>query len=372
MSQKQTTILQFGLGKFIRSFADLFITESEHAGQEIGAVTAVQSTAGTRAEQLRHQNYGYHVLVRGVLDGGAVDEVREVHSIHRAIVAHDSWQEVLEIGISPDLRVILSNTTEVGYRLNPADNPGTRAPVSFPARLLTILKARYDAHGQSVTIIPCELIENNATRLQTIVVDVAQSWGMSSDFIDWLRDDIIWLNNLVDRITSDPPDDHPLIAEDRLLTVTEPFAFWAIESSDKADGIFEHPAIVRAPDIGPYGLRKVRILNGAHTALVLKAMPLGFTTVREAVEDPEILNWLKDLLHNEIIPTIVDRVADAELFAAECLDRFRNPYLVHMLSSIAWEQDTKIMLRLVPTYKEYVFKLGKNPRMLRGLLKDYV
>ena len=134
MSQKQTTILQFGLGKFIRSFADLFVTESEHAGQEIGAVTAVQSTAGTRAEQLRLQNNSYHVQVRGVADGAAVDEVREVDSIHRAIVAHEEWPEVLDVGTSSDLRVILSNTTEVGYHLSPEDHPGSLAPVSFPTK----------------------------------------------------------------------------------------------------------------------------------------------------------------------------------------------------------------------------------------------
>src|SRR5208283_2390464 len=169
-----------------------------------------------------------------------------------------------------------------------------------PAKLLLVLRERHHAGGSGLTILPCELFEKNADRLRDLLTQLARDWQLSEEFISWLRKDCRWLNNLVDRIVTGRPAEHPLLSEDQLLTVAEPFAFWAIERGSKADDFFEHPAILRVPDVLPYTLRKVRILNGAHTALVCKAMPLGLQTVRQAVQHPEVGPWLRRLLFEEI------------------------------------------------------------------------
>ena len=130
---------------------------------------------------------------------------------------------------------------------------------------------------------------------------------------------------------TEKPEGHALGDRDALLTVAEPFAFWAIEKKSGLTRFIQHPAIELVDDIAPYQLRKVRILNGAHTALVSKALPLGFKTVREAVSHPEIENWLRNLLFEEIVPTVVDRVQNAEIFAKATLERFSNPFLNHLL-----------------------------------------
>ncbi|MEE2709713.1 MAG: altronate dehydrogenase [Gemmatimonadota bacterium] len=366
------TILQFGGGKFLRSFADLFIDEANSTGQNVGKIVVVQSTEGNRSELLNRQNGRYRVHIRGMQDGLEIDQIQEVASVSRAMTIQADWEGILDVATSPDLRIVLSNTTEIGYQVKTEDRLNPGIPHSFPARLLELLLARFRAGGTPLTIVPCELIDNNADTLKQIIRDLALFKSYGHRFIDWMSKDTIWLNTLVDRITSDPPVDHPLREKDPLMTVTEPFALWVIQSSSRGEGLFDHEKITRSDDVRPYGLRKVRILNGAHTALVCKAMPMGLETVRNAILNDEVKSWLLELLHNEIIPTIEDRVVDPVRFADACIERFSNPFLVHKLASIAWEHDTKVQLRLAQTYHEYISKFDRKPPILTGLVAQYI
>ncbi|MGL4422758.1 MAG: hypothetical protein ACRCZF_18970 [Gemmataceae bacterium] len=129
-----------------------------------------------------------------------------------------------------------------------------------------------------------------------------------------------------------------------------------------------HPAIVRTRDVTPYFLRKVRILNAAHTALLIQAVPRGFAIVRDAVNDPDLNAWLRKLLFEEIVPTISGRVDQAVWFAEQTLERFRNPFLDHKFADIALQHESKIRVRLVPTRDEYVAKFDREPPRLADVL----
>src|SRR5262245_37481704 len=284
MSTLPETVLQFGAGRFLRAFADLFIHHANEQGQAVGRVVLVQSTGDDRAAALNKQGGHYHVVVRGLEDGAVVDRVQPCASVSRALVAADQWGEVLALARSPDLRVILSNTTEKGYDLDPADGPGIAPPRSFPAKLLAALRARFEAGRPGLTVVPCELRERNADLLQGIVLRLASEWGLAPEFRAWVQEKCAWLNTLVDRIVTGAPREHPLLAQDGMLTVCEPYALWAVQEKPGAGVFLRHPKVVWTPDVEPYFLRKVRILNGGHTALLIKARPRGFVTVREAVE----------------------------------------------------------------------------------------
>jgi tagaturonate reductase len=364
MNHLPETVLQFGAGKFLRAFADLFIHQANHAGQEVGRVVVVQSTGGERAALLNRQGGCYHVVVRGLSRGEIIERVEEAASISRALVASSQWNEVLAVARLPELRYVISNTAETGYDLDPADRSDMAPPHSFPAKLLLVLKERFEAGWPGLTIIPCELHELNAESLRGIVLKLAQSWKLEKEFGRWLRKECHWLNTLVDRIVTGKPADHPLLAEDALLTVAEPFAFWAIEAKKGTEDFLDHPAVRRAADVQPFFLRKVRILNAAHTALVGKARQRGIGTVREAVEDQEIGVWLDRLLFEEIVPTLEGRVEAPEEFARQTLERFRNPFLEHKFSDIAVYHDAKVKIRLVPTRHEFVEKFGCVPPLL--------
>jgi tagaturonate reductase len=366
------TILQFGAGNFLRAFADLFVQEMNDAGQDVGRIVVIQSTEGQRARLLNAQHGRYHVLVRGIEDGVPVERTQTVASISRALVAHTEWAQAVEAACSPHLKAILSNTTEAGLTLDAADidSPGEAgvAAVSFPARLLALLRARYEAGQPGVAILPCELVENNGARVRDLVLEQAHLWHWDDgkEFLTYLRDGCAWVNSLVDRIVSGKPAEHPLLADDPLLTVAEPYAFWAVEGRPQT-AFLNHPAIRRVPDVQPYTLRKVRILNGAHSALVahVRRVRPDIPLVREAIADPAIGEWLRGLLFEEIVPTIADRCPDAEAFAHQTLERFANPFLDHKLSDIALHHEKKVQVRLIPTAEEYRTKFGQTPVRLQ-------
>jgi tagaturonate reductase len=363
------TILQFGAGRFLRAFADLFVHQANQEGQGLGRIVVIQSTGDDRAALLNRQVGQYHVLIRGLAGGTVVDQVERVASVSRALVANSQWQEVLALVRSPHLRVILSNTTEVGYALNPTDKVDSDPPLSFPAKLLLVLKERFDANLPGPAIVPCELREHNADILQKLLLEQAAAWSLPSSFSQWLKEACTWHNTLVDRIVTGPPQDHSLAVEDALLTVCEPYALWAIQLRDGQNPFIHHPNICWTQDVQPFFLRKVRLLNGAHTALVIKAGLDRFRTVKEAVSEPTLSDWLERLLFDEIVPTIEERVEGAKHFARDVLERFRNPFLEHKLKDIAAYHEDKVKVRLIPTFEEYQVKFGKTPPLLAEVMK---
>jgi tagaturonate reductase len=367
MTTLPETILQFGSGRFLRAFADLFVHQANQQGQNVGRIVVVQSTSDDRAGGLNRQGGRYHVVVRGLESGQTIDRVEPVGSISRALHAGSQWPDVLAVARSPQLRLILSNTTEVGYELDPADRAGDAPPHSFPAKLLAVLRARFESGQPGLTIIPCELREHNAELLLGILLDLARAWKLAAEFSQWLRDECVWLNTLVDRIVT-APKEHPLLATDALLAFCEPYALFAIQQKPRAWRFIEHPAVIWTAEVQPYFLRKVRILNGAHTALLIKAWPRGFTTVREAVNDYQLGTWLQQLLFEEIVPVLRGRVEGPEEFARQVLERFRNPFLEHRLADIARHHPAKVEVRLLPTRDEYQNLFGRTPPLLQEVL----
>jgi tagaturonate reductase len=362
--------LQFGCGNFLRAFIDLFLAESNRAGTGSGRVIAVQSTGQDRAQALRAAHCAYHVAIRGLAKGRIIDRVEWVDSISRVIIARQEWDDFLATARLSSLRWITSNVTESGLQLSPDDRRDSRPPQSFPAKLLVWLHERWKLGGTPVVVLPCELVPQNADVLRALVDEQAGLWKLETAFLKWLRHECRWVNTLVDRIVSGRPAAHPLLEKDPLLIATEPFALWVLEGEPLADFPLVHPAVIFAPSVQEYQLRKIRILNGAHTALAARALPLGLETVRAAVEDGRIGPWLRELLFTEIVPVLEGRVDHPREFAEQTLERFQNPYLDHKLSDIAKGHEQKILHRLRPTLEEFGPRFGREPRLLAELLRN--
>jgi tagaturonate reductase len=173
---------------------------------------------------------------------------------------------------------------------------------------------------------------------------------------DWLKDRVRFCSSLVDRIvTAPPPDQHATLEaqlgyRDALLTVTEPYALWAIEA-DPAElrpaFPIESEAVVFAPDIAFYRERKLRLLNAVHTAMAPIAIMAGVRTVREAIEH-DILGPFMNQLFKEIIPATTIPPHEARAFADQVLERFANPWLEHEWRVIATNQEEKFRIRVAP------------------------
>ena len=362
-------ILQFGTGRFLRCFVGMFAQELNDGSAPIGKIVAVQSTGSERAEQINGRGGVCRAAIRGLVDGSPIDRIVEIKSIARAIPAQEGWGDLLGVAQSESLRYVVSNTTEAGLALSAEDAGGDKPPVSYPAKLLALLATRYETVGEGVTVLPCELVEQNGGRLLELVLEQARLWHLDADLIDWLQDACSWRNTLVDRIVAAPPEGDPAAKGDPLFAVAEPFALWVIEG-ESVPALDGHESIQFVDRLEPYHLRKVRILNGSHTALVAKALPLGIETVRQAVEDERIRPWLESLLFEEIVPTIADRVEGAEAFARSVLERFANPFLAHRLADIALHHETKLETRLRPTFGEYHLAFGKKARLLGEVLGE--
>jgi tagaturonate reductase len=290
-----------------------------------------------------------------------------VESISRVLVADEEWAEVLAFAKSPQLRFIVTNATESSYVLDAQDQANSAPPNSLAAKLTQTLFSRFQSGAEPVTMLPCELIECNASKLVELVDMQCRAWNLPNTFRAWMREGCVWLNSLVDCIVTMP--EPALAKKEPLLICAEPYHLWALEiPTDHEAKLFEHPAIRLADDIAPFFLRKVRILNGTHTAMVGKFHG-QFDTVQNLLANKAAARWIRDLMFGEIVPTLAHRLDLVVPFADETYERFRNPFTNHKLSDIAKGHAVKVKLRLEPTRAEYAKLFGKVPPLLGEAMK---
>jgi len=362
-------VLQFGTGVLLRGLPDLMIDEANRQGVFNGRIVVVKSTDGGDATAFERQDGLYTVCVRGVDDGKPVDENVVCSSISRVLSAKSQWAEVLEFAKSPDLQVVISNTTEVGIQLVNEDIHLT-PPSSFPGKLLAVLYARFEAFkgdaARGLVIVPTELIPDNGRKLEAIVLELAHRNDLGSAFIDWLETANSFCNTLVDRIVPGKPDDATyaklqadLGYQDDLLTVAEAYALWAIEGNERVRDVLSFHTVARGvvvrPDITLFRELKLRLLNGTHTLSYALAHLMGCTTVREALEEENLARFIHNLMLADLLPGIPYQVDEkvGQRFGMQVLDRFRNPFLEHRWLAIAMQGTAKMQMRNMPTLLHY-------------------
>ncbi|MFQ5648408.1 MAG: tagaturonate reductase [bacterium] len=369
-------ILQFGAGGFLRAFADVFVDQANRRGRFNGRIVVVQSTSSRRWAGLNDQDGLYTVCVQGVQQGKPVQEVILSSAISRAIVAQESWRQVLECAEQPEIEIIISNTTEVGIRHDPEDRLHFTPPRSFPGKLTAVLYHRFKtfsgAEDRGLLILPCELITDNGATLREIVLRLADQWRLEQEFVAWLESANRFCNTLVDRIVPGKPAAEQLGAlyeelgyQDDLLLTAEIYSLWAIEGDaavrKRLSFCDANPAILIAPDITAYRERKLRLLNGTHTVSVPLAWLVGNRYVIDMMTHPLTSEWVESVMRQEIGRTLDMGKRVVADYIDSVLDRFRNPYLRHALLDITFESTSKLRLRVVPTIEKYYEKFGEAP-----------
>ena len=359
-------VLQFGTGMLLRALCAASVDAANRAGAFNGRIIVVQSTPHGNARALNAQNGVFTLVERGLLDGAPIERTRLIGAVSRALVADTEWQAVRAAVAQPELRVIVSNVTEAGFR----------PEAGFPARLLDVLRTRCERlpDGPPLYMIPTELVPDNGPRLAAMIDRLASR--CDDQFRAWLGSHVHFCSSLVDRITTGTPPPEARAAleaqlgySDELLTVTEPYSLWAIEGEPAAlraaFPIDVAPdAVVFASDIGMYRERKLRLLNGCHTALAPLALLAGVATVREAAEHPRLGPFLERTLFQELVPATAIPTSEARAFAASVLERFRNPWLRHEWRVIATNQTMKMRLRVAPAIERFVQQERRVPQAL--------
>ena len=200
-------ILQFGTGNFLRGFADFFIDSMNKQGIFDGKIIVVSPTNSKSVEKINAQNGRYNLILRGIENGKEVCEGTEINSISRAINPYENFNGFLFLAHNPDLRFIISNTTEAGISFDDTCKLTDKPADSFPAKLTQFLYERYKSNLNGFVILACELIDNNGKELEKCVLKYAQKWQLGNDFITWVQNENAFCNTLVDRIVTGYPKD---------------------------------------------------------------------------------------------------------------------------------------------------------------------
>ena len=364
-------ILQYGEGNFLRTFVDVYFDALNKNGQGMYAVNIVKPITFGTLERFKKQNNKYHIILRGTENGKTVENVYKVDSLEKVIDPFVDYQSYIDLAKDPELKIIVSNTTEAGICYNEKDEIKSFDGITYPAKLTKFLFERFNAGLDGVYLLPVELIDNNADELKKCVDKYIKLWSLPEIFKKWNDAQNFYCNTLVDRIVSGYPRDEEtkahleeLIGEkDELMSIGEPFGLWAVEKKGNISEYVKEGVhnieVVLTDNIGYYKKRKVRVLNGSHTNLVPTALMLGAVTVYDCMVDEKLSAFVERTLKDEIIPYVSSDISATTAFANSVKDRFMNPFLDHQLVSISLNSISKWRARVLPSFKDYYTEHGE-------------
>lgn len=367
-------IIQFGEGGFLRAFVDWIVQLTDEKTDFNAGVTVVQPIEKGMCDMLDKQNCVYTLIMRGLKNGVPTVDKKKIDCISRTVQPYKNFEEYLKLAENPDFRFVVSNTTESGIAFNEGDRPENAPDVTFPAKVTLLLKKRFDLGLKGFIFMPCELIEKNGLTLKKYILEYAKLWNFDKEFLKWVEDENIFCNTLVDRIVTGYPRDEKIDLgyEDNMLDTSEIFHLWVIEAEKneqqilKSEFPFEKAGlnIIVTDNLDRYRTRKVRILNGAHTAMIPYALLSGIETVGECMKDEKMSKFVKECVFDEIIPTLDLPEGELVEYANNVFERFSNPYIKHMCSSIALNSISKFKVRVLPSVLEYIKRKNKMPKHL--------
>lgn len=361
-------IIQFGTGNFLRGFADCFTDSLIKQGLFDGSTVIVSPTNSKTVEKLNAQSGKYGLLVRGIKDGKEVNGYTEISCISRAVNPYTDFDGFISLALLPEVRFIISNTTEAGIRFDSACKFEDAPAASFPGKLTQLLYKRFSAGLGGVVVFACELIDNNGDELKKCVLRYADMWQFGEAFKNWIEKENRFCNTLVDRIvTGFPAAEAEQIFEktghrDCLLDTAEPYHLWVIE------GDFENELplkkggvnVIWTNNCAPYKKMKVRILNGSHTLMCFPSLLCGMETVGESLKDGLMNEFLQRCLFGYILP-MLGETEENRSFANAVLERFENPFIRHEWRSISLNSVSKFTARVLPTVNDLKERTGSVP-----------
>lgn len=371
-------IIQFGEGNFLRAFVDWIIWKTDKATDFNAGVVVVQPIDKGMVDVLNGQDGLYHLNLQGIDKGTPVDSLEMIDVITRGINPYSDFDSYISLAENPDIRFVISNTTEAGIAFDPACRLEDRPASSYPGKLTQLLYRRFQHFNgdmsKGVIIFPCELIFLNGKELKKCIYQYIDLWNLGDAFREWFENACGVYCTLVDRIVPGYPKDNidEILAragyEDRLVVKAEIFHLWVIEAPESVAR--EFPAdkaglnVLFVPSEAPYHERKVTLLNGPHTVLSPVGYLSGLDTVKECVEDPLIGKFVRKVMYDELLPTLDLPEEELKAFADAVIERFVNPYVKHFVTSIMLNSFPKFRTRDLPGLKKYLERKGSLPEGL--------
>lgn len=371
-------IIQFGEGNFLRAFIEWIVWKTNQKTDFNASVVVVQPIERGMVDVLNEQDGLYHLNLQGLDGGKAVNSIDLIDVISRGINPYRDFQEYLKLAENPQMRFVISNTTEAGIAFDPDCNLNDAPALSYPGKLTQLLYHRYKFFkgdmSKGFIIFPCELIFLNGKELKKCILQYIDLWKLGEDFKNWFEKACGVYCTLVDRIVPGYPKDtidgilEKIGVEDKLVDKAEIFHLWVIEAPKEVSR--EFPAdkaglnVLFVPSEAPYHERKVTLLNGPHTVLSPVGYLSGLNTVRECCEDQLIGRFVHKVMYEELMQTLNLPEEELKKFAGDVLDRFVNPYVKHLVTSIMLNSFPKYKTRDLPGLKTYLNRKGTLPKGL--------
>lgn len=377
-TERPVKVVQFGEGNFLRAFVDYMIDIANEKGLFDGSIVILKPIEFGSLSMFHEQECQYTLTLRGIQNGKKVVDNRIITSVKDAVSIYDEYNKYMDLARIDTLRFVVSNTTEAGIVYDEKDLFDAEPPKTYPAKLTKFLYERYltftGAVEKGLIILPVELIDDNGIVLKECVLNYAKLWKLEEEFTLWLEEACIFCSTLVDRIVTGYPREEAqeiwqqLGYQDLLLDTAEPFGLWVIESDKEIKD--ELPLdksglpVIFTDNQKPYKQRKVRILNGAHTAFVLASFLSGNDYVLESMQDEAIRKFMMAVIYDEVIPTLTLPKEELLNFADSVIERFENPYIKHALLSISLNSVSKWKARCLPSLLEYSNRYNDLPKHL--------
>ena len=368
-------IIQFGEGNFLRAFVDWIVYNMNKKVGFNSGVVVVQPIANGMVDTLNAQDGLYNLNLQGIDKGQKVDSIQLIDTITRGLNPYTQFDEFMKLAENPDMRFVISNTTEAGIAFDPACKLDDKPCSSYPGKLTQLLYHRFKTFkgdaSKGFIILPCELIFHNGTELKKCIEQYIDLWKLGAEFKAWFETACGVYCTLVDRIVPGYPKDNideildRIGYEDKLVVKGEIFHLWVIEAPQSVAK--EFPAdkaglnVLFVPSEKPYHDRKVTLLNGPHTVLSPVAYLSGLDTVREACEDAVVGKFVRKVMYGELMETLDLPKPELEAFADSVMERFLNPFVKHFVTSIMLNSFPKYKTRDLPGLKIYLERKGELP-----------
>lgn len=371
-------IIQFGEGNFLRAFVDWIISNMNEKAGFNSSVVVVQPIDKGMVDALNAQDCLYHVNLQGLNSGEVVNSFRMIDVISRGLNPYRDFDAFMALAEQPEMRFVISNTTEAGINFDPSCKLGDAPASSYPGKLTQLLYHRFKHFNgdksKGLIIFPCELIFLNGHKLKETIYQYIELWNLGEEFKIWFESACGVYATLVDRIVPGFPRKDidniktKLDFDDNLVVQGEAFHLWVIEAPESVAE--EFPAnkaglnVLFVPSEEPYHERKVTLLNGPHTVLSPVAFLSGVNIVRDACQHEVIGKFINRVMFDELMETLNLPKEELKKFAEDVLERFNNPFVDHQVTSIMLNSFPKYATRDLPGVKEYLKRKGVLPEGL--------
>lgn len=371
-------IIQFGEGNFLRAFVDWIISNMNEKTDFNSSVVVVQPIEKGMIDALNAQDGLYHVNLQGLSNGEVINSLRMIDVISRALSPYQDFDTFLSLAEQPEMRFVISNTTEAGINFDPNCKLDDAPASSYPGKLTQLLYHRFKHFAgdpaKGLIIFPCELIFLNGHKLKETIYQYIELWNLGEEFKAWFEGACGVYATLVDRIVPGFPRKEieqikaKLDYDDNMVVQGEAFHLWVIEAPESVAE--EFPAnkaglnVLFVPSEEPYHERKVTLLNGPHTVLSPVAFLAGVDIVRDACQHEVIGKFIHRVMFDELMETLNLPKAELQKFAEDVLERFNNPFVDHQVTSIMLNSFPKYATRDLPGLKEYLKRKGSLPEGL--------